>query len=87
MPEVTVYIRSWCPHCHRALALLSTKGVECRVIDVEREPGAYPEMLQRAAGRRTVPQIFVGEYHVGGNDDLQALEAAGRLDPLLAAEG
>ena len=85
MAEVTVYIRSWCPYCHRALALLSAKGVECRMIDVEREPGAYLVMLQRAAGRRTVPQIFIGEYHVGGNDDLQDLDATGRLDPLLAA--
>ncbi|MDQ7008109.1 MAG: glutaredoxin 3 [Acidobacteriota bacterium] len=83
MPKVTIYTRSWCPYCHRALALLESKGVEAEVIDVERTEGALAEMLERSAGAATVPQIFIGERHVGGCDDLVALDRNGRLDPLL----
>ncbi len=83
MPHVRVYIKEWCPHCQRALALLAAKGLEPEVIDVEEVPDSFQEMVQRAAGRRTVPQIFIDEQHIGGNDDLQDLERSGRLDPLL----
>ncbi|HHN74958.1 MAG TPA: glutaredoxin 3 [Acidobacteria bacterium] len=84
MPEITVYVRSWCPYCHRALALLESKGVGAKVIDVESTEGALAEMIERSAGATTVPQIFIGRRHVGGCDDLVALDAGGGLDPLLA---
>lgn len=82
-PEVTMYATGWCPYCARARALLERKGVQWHEIDVEAEPEKRVEMMQRS-GRRTVPQIFVGERHVGGSDDLHDLEARGELDALLA---
>ncbi len=82
-PEVTMYATGWCPYCSRARALLQRKGVQWREIDVEAEPEKRAEMMQRS-GRRTVPQIFVGDHHVGGSDDLHELERDGRLDALLA---
>jgi len=81
--QVTIYTKSWCPHCQRAKALLAAKGVDFREYDVEQDGKALAEMLERSGGRRTVPQVFIGEVHVGGNDDLQALEARGALDALL----
>ena len=77
-----MYVTDWCPYCVRARSLLADKGVAVEEIDVEMVPGAREEMRARS-GRDTVPQIFIGESHVGGSDDLQALDADGRLDPLL----
>ncbi|MDR6292407.1 MULTISPECIES: glutaredoxin 3 [Inquilinus] len=84
MPDVTVYSSPFCPYCYMAKKLLTQKGVNFEEIDVVAEPSRREEMRQRAGGRNTVPQIFIGATHVGGNDDLQALDRAGRLDPLLA---
>lgn len=85
MQPVEIYTRSWCGYCHAAKRLLARKGVAFAEYDVEQEPARLAEMLQRAHGRRSVPQIFVGDTHVGGSDDLHALDHAGKLDPLLAA--
>ncbi len=82
-PTVTMYATSWCPYCSRARALLTRKGVAFEEIDVEAAPEKRAEMQSRS-GRRTVPQIFIGDHHVGGSDDLYALEQAGKLDALLA---
>lgn len=83
MVDVTVYIRPGCPYCARTEALLKQKGVEFKEIIASEDPAIRAEMRERS-GRNTFPQIFVGDVHVGGNDDLHALEAAGRLDGLLA---
>jgi glutaredoxin 3 len=87
MPPVEIYTTRFCPYCVAAKALLKRKGVAYQEIDVGSAADRREEMIQRANGRMTVPQIFIGSVHVGGNDDLQALERAGRLDPLLAGEG
>jgi glutaredoxin 3 len=84
MAAVTVYTKSWCPYCRAAKDLLDTKGIAYEEIDVS-DRARQAEMAKRAGGRSTVPQIFVGDVHVGGCDDLYALDSAGRLDPLLAA--
>ena len=81
-PAVVMYTTSWCPYCERARRLLATKNVSIEEIDVESAPAKRAEMQTRS-GRRTVPQIFIGDHHVGGSDDLLALEAAGKLDGLL----
>jgi glutaredoxin 3 len=81
-PEVLMYATSWCPYCSRARQLLEMKGVKFREIDLDEQPEARAEMIKRS-GRRTVPQIFIGDTHVGGSDDLHALDASGGLDPLL----
>jgi glutaredoxin 3 len=88
MPAVTIYTTSWCPYCRAATDLLRRKGIAFEEIDVERTAGARSEMVGRA-GRTSVPQIFVGERHLGGCDDLYALDSAGKLDSLLTvgAEG
>lgn len=83
MSGIEVYSSLWCPFCARAKALLDRKGVAYREIDVDRDPNLRQQMMQRAGGRRTVPQIFVDGRHVGGSDDLAALERAGELDALL----
>jgi glutaredoxin 3 len=85
MRSVELYTTPWCGYCRAAKALLERKGVEFVEIDVSMDPSRRSEMVKRASGRWTVPQIFVGETHVGGSDDLHALERAGKLDPLLAA--
>jgi glutaredoxin 3 len=77
-----MYVMDWCPYCTRARSLLASKGVEPLEIDVEAVAGAREEMRART-GRDTVPQIFIGERHVGGSDELQALAADGTLDELL----
>lgn len=77
-----MYTTSWCPYCERARALFERRHVEFEEIDVEARPEARAEMVARS-GRRTVPQIFIGETHLGGCDDLHDLEASGGLDPLL----
>ena len=84
MPAVTIYTTSWCPYCRAATDLLRKKGVAFEEIDVERTPGARSEMIAKA-GRTSVPQIFAGERHLGGCDDLYALDGAGKLDGLLTA--
>jgi glutaredoxin 3 len=84
MQPVQIYTTRYCPYCVAAKALLKRKGVDFSEIDVGSDMGKRDEMIQRANGRMTVPQIFVGKTHVGGNDDLQALDRAGKLDPLLA---
>ncbi|MCC6474270.1 MAG: glutaredoxin 3 [Burkholderiales bacterium] len=84
MPRVRMYATGWCPYCARAEALLHAKGLsESEKIPVDAQPERRQEMIDRT-GRRTVPQIYIGDQHVGGYDDLAALERAGRLDELLA---
>jgi glutaredoxin 3 len=82
MAKVTMYATSWCPYCDRARRLLAKKGVDFEEVDVESAPEKRAEMQNRS-GRRSVPQIFIGDQHVGGSDDLHALEDAGKLDALL----
>jgi glutaredoxin 3 len=86
-PKVEIYTTMFCPYCHAAKRLLKRKDVEFTEIDVSLNSGLRQEMTRRAGGRRTVPQIFIGERHVGGSDDLHALEARGELDKLLAGQG
>jgi glutaredoxin 3 len=83
MPEVEIYTTVVCPYCVRAKRLLDKKGVSYREIDVSHDHALRDSMVARAGGRQTVPQIFIGTTHVGGCDDLYALEAEGKLDPLL----
>lgn len=85
MKTVKVYTSPLCGHCRAAKRLLAGKGVPFDEIDVLGDPEARTEMTMRAGGRRTVPQVFVGDRHVGGYDDLSVLERAGRLDTLLEA--
>ena len=85
MPNVEIYTSPTCGYCHAAKRLLAQKGVSYSEVDVVRHPERRPEMVQRANGRRTVPQIFIDGTHVGGCDDLYELEESGKLDPLLAA--
>ena len=84
MAHVTIYTTMLCPFCYRAKALLSDKGVAFDEIDVGMDPDKRQEMQSRAHGRHTVPQIFIDDTHVGGCDDLYALERAGKLDAMLA---
>jgi len=85
-PLVEMYASDWCGYCRRARALLEKKGVAFTEIDVDMIPGARAEMVARGGGD-TVPQVFIGGQAVGGCDELQALDAAGRLDPLLKKNG
>jgi len=87
MPPVEIYTTRFCPYCHSAKALLKRKGVDFKEIDLAGNWERRDEMIERASGRVTVPQIFIGSVHVGGSDDLHALERAGKLDALLAGEG
>jgi glutaredoxin 3 len=82
-PDIVMYSTAWCGYCQRARNLLDRKGVAVREIKVDENPQDREVMLQRSGGRRTVPQIFIGERHVGGYDDLAALDRAGELDRLL----
>jgi len=84
MADVTIYTKPFCPYCDRALALLSRKGAKVTEFVAAMDPDRKAEMV-RLSGRTTYPQIFIGERHVGGCDDLYALDAAGGLDPLLAS--
>lgn len=84
MKPVEIYTTPLCGYCHAAKRLLTQKGAAFTEIDVSRDPSLRATMTRRSNGGRTVPQIFVGETHVGGCDDLYALEQAGKLDPLLA---
>jgi len=83
MAAVTIYTTPFCPYCARAKSLLKKKNVAFEEIDVMATPGKRAEMESRS-GRRTVPQIFAGDRHLGGCDDIHALDAAGKLDPILA---
>jgi glutaredoxin 3 len=83
MSEIEIYTTRYCPYCVAAKRLLSHKGVTFTEIDVSGDQVARSKMVVRASGRMTVPQIFVGATHVGGYDDLYALDRAGKLDPLL----
>ena len=85
MQPVEIYTTPFCGYCRMAKQLLERKGIAFTEIDVSADPALRAAMVERAGGRRTVPQIFIGETHVGGCDDLHALERAGRLDPLLTA--
>lgn len=84
-PQVVLYTTRWCPFCVRALQLLEAKGADYREIPVDGDPALRQEMTAKA-GRHTVPQIWIGATHVGGCDELYALERAGRLDALLEGE-
>ena len=84
MPPVKIYTTRFCPYCSAAKALLKRKGVSYSEIDVSSDFEHREEMIQRTNGRMTVPQIFIGTTHVGGSDELHALDRAGRLEPLLA---
>lgn len=84
MKPVEIYTSPLCGYCHAAKRLLATKGVAFTEHDVSRDPSLRAVMMNRANGGRTVPQIFIGETHIGGSDDLHALEKAGKLDALLA---
>jgi glutaredoxin 3 len=85
MAKIEIYTKAFCPYCHRAKALLDSKGVEYEEFDITMGGSRRPEMIQRAGGRTTVPQIFIDDKHIGGSDDLAALDRQGGLDPLLAA--
>jgi len=85
MAKVEIYTKVFCPYCSRALALLRSKGVEFEETDITMDPNKRAEMIGRASGRTTVPQVFIDGQHIGGSDDLAALDAKGGLDPLLAA--
>jgi glutaredoxin 3 len=83
MAQVEIYTTPLCPYCWRAKRLLQQKNVEFTEIDLWQEPGRRAEMVQRAGGRRTVPQLFIDGHGIGGSDELAALEARGELDALL----
>ncbi|EDM73151.1 glutaredoxin 3 [Roseobacter sp. AzwK-3b] len=85
MQPVEIYTSPLCGFCHAAKRLLKQKGANFTEVDVLVEPARKPEMIQRAGGKKTVPQIFIGDIHVGGCDELYALERAGKLDALLSA--
>ena len=85
MSHVTIYTKPYCSYCIRALTLLEQKGVDFTEIEAAFNPEKRQEMIQRAGGRATFPQIFIGERHIGGSDELMALDRAGQLDPLLQA--
>lgn len=83
MAKIEVFTKFFCPYCSRAKALLDRKGVEYREIDVTMDRAGFAAMVERAGGARTVPQIFIDDKHIGGSDDMAALDARGGLDPLL----
>ncbi len=85
MKDVVIYTRKMCGFCTAAKRLLSDKGIGFREQDATFDPGLRSEMIQKANGGSTFPQIFIGEFHVGGCDDLMALERSGKLDPMLAS--
>jgi len=87
MSKVEIYTTRYCPYCISAKALLTRKKIQFTEIDVSGDPAGRAKMVERAEGGMTVPQIFIGSTHVGGSDDLHALERAGKLDPLLAQNG
>lgn len=86
MAKIEIYTSPLCGYCHAAKRLLNAKGVKFTEFDVARDANRKTEMLNRSNGARTVPQIFIGDIHVGGCDELHALDRAGKLDPLLKME-
>ena len=86
MTNIEIYTSPLCGFCHAAKRMLTAKGVSFSEIDVAADPAKRQEMMSRANGRHTVPQIFIGDAHIGGYDDMAALDQAGKLDPMLAAE-
>ena len=85
MADVTIYTRQFCPYCTRAVSLLKSKNVNFNEIDAGMDAQKKAEMVERSGGGRTFPQIFIGDKHVGGCDDMMALERSGTLDSLLGA--
>jgi glutaredoxin 3 len=85
MKTIEIYTQAFCPYCARAVNLLTKKGISFKEIDAPGGSAAREEARSRSGGRSTVPQIFIGDQHIGGSDDLLALERAGKLDALLAA--
>lgn len=83
MSQVTIYTKAYCPYCVRAKSVLDNKGVSYQEIRIDEKPELRPEMIELAGGRSTVPQIFIDSRHIGGCDDMLALDASGQLDPLL----
>jgi len=86
MPPIEIFTTRFCPYCHAAKSLLKRKGASFTEINLSSDWERRDEMIERANGRMTVPQIFIGALHVGGNDDLHALDRAGKLDALLAGD-
>ncbi|MGB3178365.1 MAG: glutaredoxin 3 [Albidovulum sp.] len=84
MPSIEIYTTPWCPYCIAAKRLLNAKGASYQETDVSSDPSMRQEMMKRAKGRHTVPQIFIDGNHVGGSDELHALDRAKKLDPMLA---
>ncbi len=85
MAKIEVYTKAFCPYCTRAKTLLDRKGADFSEIDVTMDRAGFDAMVARAGGRRTVPQVFIDDRHVGGSDDLAALEAKGELDALIGS--
>ncbi|MBB4097059.1 glutaredoxin 3 [Sphingomonas kyeonggiensis] len=85
MPKIEIYTKAFCPYCVRAKMLLDRKNAAYEEIDISMGGPRRAEMIDRAHGRTTVPQVFIADKHIGGSDDLAALDARGGLDPLLAA--
>ena len=83
LPQVTMYSTAWCPYCMRARHLLGRKGIAFEEVDLGEHPDRREEMLARSSGQCTVPQIFIGKRHIGGSDELHALDRTGELDQLL----
>ncbi len=86
MPDIEIYFKSWCPYSRRALALLQSKGVDYNAIDLTHDAYELEQEMRDRAGRTSVPQIFIDGQHIGGYDDIAALDAVGELDPLLIGE-
>ena len=86
MPDVQLYCSGYCPYCERARYLLQSTGVQFTEIKIDQEPRRRSEMEERAGGQTSVPQIFIDQRHIGGYDDMAALDRAGELDPLLGLE-
>ena len=84
MPKIIIYTTPFCPYCHRAKRLLAQKGASFEEIDVSGDWAARDRLMEKAGGRTSVPQIWIGELHVGGSDELVALDRAGKLDAFLA---
>lgn len=85
MADVVLYTKPGCPYCSAAMSLLKKKGVDFTEIVASNDPAKKQEMIQKSGGRMTFPQVFIGDKHIGGSDDLHELDAKGGLDPLLAA--
>ena len=83
MKKIIIYSSDACPYCVKAKRLLESKGVEYEELRIDKEPALADEVVRKSGGMRTVPQIFIGDYHVGGCDELYALEKDNKLDPLL----